>query len=314
MKVIKQVKVWYYMRSYGLRFFGNKSGDFKQKIAQLKAKLTTEALENVTDRVNYYCKKSGSISFSGHTFIKDLREPQTPKAYYFDTYEYARFFDHNLPIDFVFGDVIHIPEKPSIVKSRPISDENQNSVLLNLDKARHFVWVKNDKPFHEKKNLLIGRGAIYQQHRFDFYEKYFSHPLCDLGAVGNVGVTKPEWLKPKISIEEHLDYKFILSLQGNDVATNLKWVMSSNSIAVMPKPTIETWFMEGQLIGGEHFIEIKADYSDLEEKLNFYIKNPAECEKILKNAHAHCQQFFDKNKEDLCSLLVLKKYFELMKM
>ncbi|MDO4230443.1 MAG: glycosyl transferase family 90, partial [Capnocytophaga sp.] len=186
---------------------------------------------------------------------------------------------------------------------------NQNSVLLNLDKARHFVWVKNDKPFAQKKDLLIGRGAIYQQHRFDFYEKYFKHPLCDLGAVGNVGMTKPEWLKPKISIKEHLDYKFILSLQGNDVATNLKWIMSSNSIAVMPKPTVETWFMEGKLIGGVHYIEIKPDYSDLEEQLNFYIANPDKCLEIIENAHKHCEQFWNKNVEDLCSLLVLEKYF-----
>lgn len=307
MKVIKQIKFWYYIKGF-YRFFQKKHGDFPKMIARLKRKITDEDLENITKRVQYYCKTIPLKPFSQQTFVKDLKKPKTPKAYYFDTYQYARYFDENQPIDFVFGDVIHIPSTPSIVKSRPISEENQNSVLLNLDKARHFVWIKNDKPFHQKKNLLIGRAAIYQKHRFDFYEKYFSHPLCDLGSVG-IGIGKAEWVKPKISLKAHLDYKFILSLQGNDVATNLKWVMSSNSIAVMPKPTIETWFMEGQLIGGEHFIEIKADYSDLEEKLNFYIENPAECEKILKNAHAHCEQFFNKNVEDLCSLLVLQKYF-----
>lgn len=100
-----------------------------------------------------------------------------------------------------------------------------------------------------------------------------------------------------------------MSLQGNDVATNLKWIMSSNSIAVMPKPTVETWFMEGELIGGVHYIEIKPDYSDLEERLNYYINNPEECEKIIKNAHQHCKKFFNKNIEDLCSLLVFKRYF-----
>ena len=241
-------------------------------------------------------------------FIKNLKNPKTPKSYYFDSYEYTRFFDEGLPLDFLFGDVTHIPDTPSIVKSRPISTNNQNSVLLNLDKARHFVWIKNDKPFHQKKDILIGRGAIYQQHRIDFYEKYFSHPLCDLRSVGG-NLAKKEWKRSKISIRKHLDYKFILSLQGNDVATNLKWIMSSNSIAVMPKPTIETWFMEGKLIGGIHYIEIKPDYSDLEEQLNYYINNLEECDKIIKNAHQHCEKFFNKNIEDLCSLLVLRRYF-----
>ena len=52
--------------------------------------------------------------------------------------------------------------------------------------------------------------------------------------------------------------------------------MSSNSIAVMPKPTIETWFMESKLEGGKHYIEIAPDYHDLEAKLTYYIAHPEE--------------------------------------
>lgn len=305
MKVEKQIKLWYYIRNYYLIFNGFK-GNYAQKIAFLKAKISPEELENAFQRVIYYCKSS--VLEKSSLSLKELKKPKTPKAYYFDTFEYARFFTENQLVNFVFGDVIHIPDVPSIVKSRPISAENQNSVLLNLDKARHFVWIKNDKPFSQKKNLLIGRGAIYQKHRLDFYEKYFQHPLCDLGSVNKIS-EKPAWQKPKIGLKEHLDYKFILSLQGNDVATNLKWIMSSNSIAVMPRPTLETWFMEGTLIGGKHYIEIKPDYSDLEEQLQFYIQHPEKCEEIIQNAHQHCSQFFNKNVEDLCSLMVLESYF-----
>ena len=70
-----------------------------------------------------------------------------------------------------------------------------------------------------------------------------------------------------------------MALEGNDVASNLKWVMSSNSIAVMPRPTCETWFMEGKLIPNYHYIEIKPDYSDLPEKLQYYIDHPEEAKK-----------------------------------
>lgn len=310
MKVIKQNKLYYYFLGY-LRFLLPK-GNYIQAVQKLKNQLTEEWLKKVEERVAYYCKdmpNQGVLSVD--SIVKDLRKPRTPKAYYFDAYQYARFFDENLAFHFVFGDVTHIPNTPSIVKSRPISEENQNSVLLNLDKVRHFTWVKNDKPFYQKKNMLIGRGAIYQQHRYDFYKKYFHHPLCDLGAVGDTAIAERKWLKPKISIQEHLDYKFILSLQGNDVATNLKWIMSSNSIAVMPKPTMETWFMEGKLIGGKHYIEIKPDYSDLEEQLRFYMEHPERCLEIIRNAHAHCEQFWDKNVEALCSLMVLEKYFSI---
>ncbi len=193
------------------------------------------------------------------------------------------------------------------MKSRPINENNENSVLLKLNYTRHFRWIKNDKSFSEKKNLLIGIAAVYQQNRVLFFEKYFNHPLCDLGQVNKVGGNPEKWLKPKISIEKQLENKFILSLEGNDVATNLKWIMSSNSIAVMPKPKFETWFMEGKLEGGKHYIEIADDFSDLEEQLNLYIQNPQKAEEIVKNANHWCSQFMNQNLEDYCNLKVLEK-------
>ena len=101
-------------------------------------------------------------------------------------------------------------------------------------------------------------------------EMYFHHPMCDLGDVSKNTTDPAEWRTEKKTINEHLDYKFIMALEGIDVASNLKWVMSSNSIAVMPRPTCETWFMEGTLIPNYHYIEIKPDFSDLEERLNYY--------------------------------------------
>ncbi|MCE7038729.1 glycosyltransferase family 90 protein, partial [Dyadobacter sp. CY312] len=147
-----------------------------------------------------------------------------------------------------------------------------------------------------------------QPHRVRFMEMYFGHPLCDLGQVNRVG-GNPDWLKPKISVIDHLQNKFILSLEGNDVATNLKWIMSSNSIAVMPTPKYETWFMEGNLIPDFHFICIKRDYSDLVEKLRYYIEHPREAQNIVTNANAYVKQFMNGELEDIISLLVLQKYF-----
>ena len=102
-----------------------------------------------------------------------------------------------------------------------------------------------------------------------------------------------------------------MSLEGNDVASNLKWVMSSNSIAVMPKPTCETWFMEGTLIPNYHYIEVKPDFSDLTERLTYYIEHPEEAEAIIRHAHEHVAQFKDHRREKLLSLLVMKKYFDI---
>lgn len=260
-------------------------------------------------RVNYY-NKLNERSQPGQTAIalKDMEIFKSPKTYNFDTFEYSRYFNRHFKASFVFGDAINTFPEPSIQKSRPIEGDNRNAVLLKLDKKRHFIFIKDRIRFEHKKDLLIGRGAMTQAHRMRFMEMYFNHPLCDVGQVNTRG-GKPEWIKPKISIEEHLQYKFILSLEGNDVATNLKWIMSSNSIAVMPKPKYETWFMEGRLVAGTHYIEIKDDYSDLETQLQYYIAHPEEAQAIARNANQHVSQFFDSQREDLISLLVLQKYF-----
>src|SRR5690606_30754207 len=159
----------------------------------------------------------------------------------------------------------------------------------------------------DKKDILIGRANVTQPHRIRFYQQYFDHPMCDLGQTNRS--VNPQWIKEKLSISRHLDYKFVLALEGNDVATNLKWVMSSNSLAVMPTPKFETWFMEASLIPDYHYVHIKDDFSNLEEKLNYYLQNPEKALEIIKNANAYVAQFKDKQREDLISLLVLEKYF-----
>lgn len=268
---------------------------------------------DINSRLSYYNKLEKPYCCNDKFIkIKDftLGNKYTPHTYYWDTYQYTRYFNSKNKIAFAFGDVTYIPEFPQIVKSRPIAGNNKNSILLNLDKVRHFIFVSDDNTFESKENLLIGRGGIYQKHRIQFYEKYFHHPLCNLGHVGHKHI-HPKWCTDSLPISRHLKYKFILCLEGNDVASNLKWVMSSNSIAVMPKPKYETWFMEGKLKENYHYIEIKDDYSDLEEKLEYYIEHTEEALEIINNAHRFVDEFRDQNKEDLIALLVLKKYFKL---
>ena len=58
-------------------------------------------------------------------------------------------------------------------------------------------------------------------------------------------VTHPNHTGATYSHEQLMRFKYVLSLEGNDVATDLKWRMAQNSVVVMPRPTKETWLMEG---------------------------------------------------------------------
>ena len=51
MKIIKQNKLWYYVRNYALIFFGKKGG-YERKIAALKAKFSAEELKRLEERVD----------------------------------------------------------------------------------------------------------------------------------------------------------------------------------------------------------------------------------------------------------------------
>ena len=262
----------------------------------------------IIKRVNYYNRLNELHSLSSKT--KTLSEFKLGKknTYYFDIFEFTRYFNKNLKAHFLLGDINYIPIQPSIVKSRPINGNIINSVLLNLDKIRHFLFLNDQKTFTTKINMLVGRSKANQPHRIRFLEKYMHHPLCNIGQINrNANL---QFLANRMTISEHLNYKFILCLEGNDVASNLKWVMSSNSLAVMTNPIYETWFMEGTLIPNYHYVLIEDDYSDLEERLSYYINNTDEALNIIENAHRYVNQFKNKKQEDIISLLVLQKYFE----
>lgn len=267
-------------------------------------------VEYIKQRVDYYNKLPFGIKLPSSASCLAEHKMGNQKVYFFDTYQYTRWFPDSFQWGFCPGDVTYIPEYPSIVKSRPLAENNGNSVVMKLDKVRHFLFVNDKKGFADKKDMVIFRGKVKgKAPRRKFMEMYFHHPMCDLGDVSKNTTDPVEWQTEKKTIREHLDYKFVMALEGNDVASNLKWVMSSNSIAVMPRPTCETWFMEGNLIPNYHYIEIKPDFSDLEERLCYYIAHVDESLEIIKHAHEYVEQFKDKKREGLISLLVLDKYF-----
>lgn len=267
--------------------------------------------KEIEERVNYYNKLLFNQSLSQFDSTISNFKKTGGSAYYYDLLKVIKGFKPDLKFSYINGDVITVPDQPSFLKSRPIEGENKNSVLLKLNAIRHFVFVKDDKTFQQKNDLLVWRGSGFRPNRRLLLELFFHHPRCNVARVDKQDKDQLQYIRPKMSIQQQLDYKFILSLEGKDVATNLKWIMSSNSLCLTPKLKYETWFMEGLLQPGVHYVEIKDDYSDLMEKMDYYIAHPDEAEKIIKNAHAWVTQFMNPERERLISLLVAQKYFKL---
>lgn len=307
----KNSKLLYYIRGYS-QFLVSKQWLRRRRASLLEEARGRRDYEYMLSRVNYYCKLTTPTPLPSSSPILAEHGFGEQKVYFFDTHEFTRYFSDYLRWGFCPGDVTYVPEVPSIVKSRPLVESNENSVVMKLDKVRHFIFVQDNIPYRSKKDKLVFRGKVEgKKIREDFMRLFLDHPMVDAGDVSRYSSLDERWKAEKMTLSEHLDYKFVMALEGIDVASNLKWVMSSNSLAVMPDPTCETWFMEGTLIPNYHYVQIKPDFSDLEERLQYYIDHPDEAEEIIRHAHEYVDQFKDKRREKLISLMVLDKYFRL---
>jgi len=168
----------------------------REKILQIMK--SRADLEYIKSRLNFYNRLEGFIPLNIEAReLKTLRFCKKNSVYFFDTFEYARFYPQDLKAHFAFGDVNYFLPYPSITKSRPIVDiehshsgnhsldsphaaqtynapktaffDYRNSVLLKLDKIRHFTFINDPVPFKSKIDKLFYRGGIYQDHRIKFF-------------------------------------------------------------------------------------------------------------------------------------------------
>jgi len=304
-------KLKFYSTSFAQRLF-IPDAYFRSRLAEVLGQIKNYDPQVVHDRVDYYNKLDASFDLPADAVGLKSIPFAKQTAYYCDMRSVLRYFPKDVRVKYLFGDVREIMAEPTFVKSRPISDDNGNSILLKLNRVRHFIPIRDKIPYGEKKDILVWRGVGWQPRRKAFLREFWNHPLCDVGQVNPPSEAAPaEWVKPRMTVDEQLRYKFILSIEGNDVATNLKWIAQSDSLCFMVKPKYETWLMEGRLVPGVHYVQLRDDYADLPEKIEHYRKHSDEALAIIQNFKDYFRQFLDIRLEKLVPLLVARKYLEL---
>jgi hypothetical protein len=73
------------------------------------------------------------------------------------------------------------------------------------------------------------------------------------------------------------------SLYIPDVSSGLKWALYSNSVVLMPRPTFTSWAMEERLEPWVHYVPLRDDLSDVEDRVRWVIDHPDQARAI---AHA----------------------------
>ncbi len=211
---------------------------------------------------------------------------------------------------FYYGETGYTGDIPCIRKSRRADDTT--SVIYNFRTLRLTapcdIVRENDIPWAQKEDNVVWRGATTgEEQRVNFVEKYFDK--FDVGfATIKQKPEKAHLKKEKVSIKDQLKYKFIISLEGNDVASNLRWVLASNSIPIMTKPHWQSWIMEEKLQPNVHYLELNKDLSNLDELLTWAANNNEACQQIAENGKNYMAQFLDEENDLPVQKLLLEEY------
>lgn len=83
-------------------------------------------------------------------------------------------------------------------------------------------------------------------------------------------------VKPRVSKRQIQQYKVIISMKGNDVASGLKWSLLSESVLLMPKTTQTLWAMEELLEEWVHYIPMYSNGSNAEAMIQWVGNNDLE--------------------------------------
>lgn len=233
-----------------------------------------------------------------------------------------------LPID--MGDVMYLDDCLVLSKSRAIGgnqtvlplDMNRHAGFMQriLDgsigelpyeqKSDTLVWrggtngmtvwantnrFMNDKAFQQNKdvgnwwNIHQNPYRTPQNGRGSLVDQYGDASWCDIGFSKNTcGIQRR--LKPYIKETEWVNHKIMLCMEGNDVASSLRWMIAADSVVLMPTPTCETCFCEGLLKPWVHYVPLNDDLSDLKEKYDWILRNPVYAKELRQRSRQWAQR------------------------
>jgi Glycosyl transferase family 90 len=128
-----------------------------------------------------------------------------------------------------------------------------------------------------------------ENQRCRFVWDHANSKLIDAGIEFTVGfisdiVSGVNITKERLSMAEIQSHKVIISFEGNDVASGLKWSLLSQSVVLMPMPTRTSWAMEELMEPWVHYIPMNDDGSNAEEMVQWVIDNDQKAKLIAQRA------------------------------
>jgi hypothetical protein len=185
-------------------------------------------------------------------------------------------------------------------------------IIWKLESDRHWhpveYSIEYDTPWERKVALAIWRGAFTGaahyttssrnmtdlnhcliNQRCRFVMQHMKSKLVDAGIDDTVNLINKvidgvSITKTKANMHELQGHKVLISLEGNDVASGLKWNLLSQSVVLMPKPTKTSWAMEELLEPWVHYIPMKDDGSDADAMVQWVVDHDQKAKEISQRA------------------------------
>ena len=111
------------------------------------------------------------------------------------------------------------------------------------------------------------------------------HNVRLLDSPWNQGLPIPaEHFGEASGLDVHFRYKYILILDGNQIASNHMWVFGSGAVPIMiTHPCNEYWFKRF-IVPMVHYVPVAYDLSDLDKKIGWLQDHDFEARNIMENA------------------------------
>jgi len=243
------------------------------------------------------CSKSGAIINFMKEIINELPVDKRLIIPHADGFMNSRNYMCNIK-DLVDLDSVSTSEDVvGVLCVRNISDDRL--VLMPFDDdsfelgvIQHVAQQSSFVAWEDKKPLAFWRGSpsggFFPTIRYEvvlrsmnmsfldarFIRKVDSYILYKMEVLGyTFGINDNQYWTNEETIQTHLQYKYILVIDGTCTASALQWVFASGSVPIVITHPDNNWWFKSYLKPMENYVPVEYDLSDLSSKIEWLIEN-----------------------------------------
>ena len=197
-------------------------------------------------------------------------------------YDFTSLNENEYPVFYNQKCILTMSSRVDVPYCIPVVDR----YYLQLNRYNKYRGIHQGKSFHLKIPKIVyaagPRGSKYN------FTKRRDITIDQRNYFASSHVDKTNIDTGSIPRESQIMYKYILDIDGNASTWDATaWKLNSGSVLFKTNSSWKQWFYD-QFIEWEHFVPIKDDFSDLQEKYYWCESNQEKCVEMIRN----CKKLF----------------------